>query len=291
MPDKEINKLLNKADDLFEKSYSTTELNILRGYKKALDEIRLKISNEFEKYGNTPSITDLRRLNRLDALEQQITKIIATAQRPMINKIASEIKNTFTESYTNTGFAIKTGTGVDFGFTIIPKESIKYAMEDSLWLDALKDSNSKLLTDTKRELENYLRLNAREDIASGLAQGKPYSVVTTAIKNRFDIAATRAKIITFTEMHKSHSKGRLEGIKKAQESGDRLGIKVKKIWKHNAVGQPRPDHVKMDNKPANEKGIFILPDNTKTEPPGLTGVAKHDISCHCSTVVSVEGLE
>lgn len=290
MSQKKVNKLLKKASKDFEKNYSLTESKLVLAYKRSLDEVRNKILVMYEKYGE-PTITEMNKFNRLVSLEQQITNEIRNLNRFVSNTTASQIKNTFVDSYYTTGFAFETGTGVNFGFTQLPQKSIEFAVSDNLWLDSLKNHNAKLLTDIKYELENTLRQNARQEIVSGLSQGKPYTEVAKSIKERFNVTAGRAKTITFTEMHKSYSKGRVEGINTATKSAERLGLKMIKVWRHNAVGVPREDHLEMDGVPADENGIFTLPDGTTTEAPGLTGIAEHDINCHCTVETELEGLD
>lgn len=44
----------------------------------------------------------------------------------------------------------------------------------------------------------------------------------------------------------------------------------------------------MNGKPVDNDGLFTLPDGVRTEAPGQTGVAEHDISCRCGVVVKAE---
>lgn len=281
-----IKKLLDKADIVFEKSYNATELSLLRVYKKVLADIRVKLESLYAEYG-LPTMTELRKFNRLTNLEKQLAEIIGLMQRTVINTTALAIKKQFKESYGSTTDAI--GSTLEINFTMLPQKSVEYVMRDNLWLDSMKNWNAKLLTDTKRELESALRTNAREEVASGLIEGKPYLTVAKAIKERFDITATRAKTIAFTEMHKSHSMGRLTGIDRANEAAKRLGIDTEKIWKHNHVGIPRPKHLAMDGKAADENGLFHV-DGESMQAPGLGEKPENNINCHCSAQFRVKGL-
>jgi hypothetical protein len=144
------------------------------------------------------------------------------------------------------------------------------------------------------ELENTLRTNARQEVVAGLAEGKPYSAVAKAITERFNIAASRAKTIAFTEMHKAQSKGRLEGITRAEESAGRLGIKTKKLWKHNDVGIPRLLHLAKDGVPAKD-GVWNINGVIMSAPGVVVGgdsskIAGEIIHCHCSAQFMVQGL-
>lgn len=288
MPNK-ISKILNQRQKAFARSQTTTEQRLLVAYKRSLDEIKKKIADLYEKYGE-PSITEVRKFNRLANLEKQIAEEINKLNRIVSNTTESSIKTVLGEGYYSAGFAIESGAGVNLGFNVLPKEAIKFAAEDNLWLDLLKNDNAELLTNIKFELELTLRQNARQEVISGLSQGKPYSEITKAIKDRFDITAGRAKRITATEMHKSYNKGRVEGINKATDAAKRLGLETVKVWRHNPGAKtPRSDHVAMDGVEAVD-GIFTLPDGTTTEAPGLTGDPAHDVFCGCTAEFEVKNL-
>jgi hypothetical protein len=288
-----LNKLLSQTDRIIEGIGSQTELTILRGYKKALRDIEQQLEDMLSKYNGNPTITELRKFKRLDALEKQITDIIGKMQRTEINLITSRTKDILLESFDRTGFAIKTATGINFDFGRVPEQSIDFVLRYNRWSDRLKQHNAKLVTDILDENEKYLRTNASQEVASGLVQGKSYGQVISSIKDRFDVTSGRAKMITYDQMHAGHMAGRNDGINKALSSAKRLGLKAKKVWKHNGAKEPRPDHILMGSESyeghyADENGIFTLPDGTKTEAPGLTGEARHDIACHCSTFFQLE---
>lgn len=287
-----IRDLLGKADDLFDKGYAKAELNVLRGYKKALNDIKLELSDMFEKYNGNPTITELRKFKRLDALEAKITKIIGNMQRVEINQIQFGIKDSMISSFDRTGFAISTGTGLDIAFGEIPKDSMDYILRYNRWDNRVKDWNAKLLTDILTENEQMLRANASLEVAGGLAQGKSYAAVTKAIKNRFDVTAGRAKAIAYDQMHAGHMAGRVEGINQATDAAKRLGVETEKIWRHNPGAKvPRPDHVQMDGTPADENGIFTLPSGVQGEAPGLMNDVGENVFCGCSALFQVKGLD
>lgn len=293
---KKLNQLLLKADGLFDKRYSITENNIINGYRRSLEEIKAKLSKMFEDYNGKPTITELRKFKRLDVLEKQITEIIAKMEHVQLNTISSNVKGSLIQSYDLTGAAFNTATGLDFAFTIVPKESIDFVLRYNRWPDLIKNDNAKLLTSVLSENEKYLRANASQEVAGGLAQGKSYAKVIKSISERFDITRTRATAITYDQMHSAQMAGRNEGIKSASAAAERLGLEFEKIWVHNNIRKrPRPDHVLMGKEGykghvADKKGIFTLPDGTKTEAPGLTGNPKHDIFCACSCLFQIKGL-
>lgn len=285
----EIRRLLTKADDALETESAKIERRLLIAYRKALDDVQAQIARLYEST-NTPTLTEMRKFNRLSKIEDQIVVTLRELTKVTVNATHAGVRASFLRSYEDTARALELGTGINLQFDRVPAAAIEYAMSDDLWLDALKQHNGRLLSDVRRELEFTLRQNAREEVASGLAQGKPYSKVAKAIEERFAVTAGRARTITFTEMHKSHSRGRLEGIKRGEKAADLLGIKVYRVWKHNPVGEPRPSHLAADGQRAGEDGLFHV-GGEGLEAPGLGRDPANNISCHCNVQVEIEGLE
>jgi hypothetical protein len=283
----EIRGLLNEADREFEKAAGLVEKRLLQIYRKALDNVKAEISKVFEGE-DLPTITQARKYNRLITIEKNIISEIRTLNGFAIATTKTAINQALIDSYESTKSILKT-TGIDFTFVPLNKAGIEYITEDNLWLDALKNRNAELLTNTKRVFETALRTNAREEVASGLIEGKSYASVAKAIEERFNISATRARTISFTEMHRGHSAGRVAGIKQARGAADELGIKVKAIWKHNNIGVARPSHLAMNGKPSDSNGLFHI-DGFTTEGPGLFGEPSEDINCHCNAQIQVEGI-
>ena len=115
----------------------------------------------------------------------------------------------------------------------------------------------------------------------------PDSEITTALQERFGIAATRAKTITFTEMHKSFNRGRVEGILRGAEAGDKLGIKTMKVWYHHDVGVPREDHWEYDGTAVEPDEMFNV-GGEELEAPGLGSDPANNINCHCTAQLELD---
>lgn len=289
MPNK-INKILSQRQRVYEGLERLADKDISIAYKRASEAVKNKIAELFEKY-EYPTETELRKFGRINKLKAAIR-----AEINKVNRIASNVTNSYkkkslVEGYYSSGYAFEVGTGINLNFKILPEKSIKFAMEDNTWLEALRNRNSELATNINFELETMLRQNARQEIIEGLEEGKPYNKIAKEISERFNITRGRSSVIARTEMHKAHSKGRVEGINTATESAKRLGLVTQKVWRHNGAKEPRPDHVQMDGVPADENGVFTLPDGTTTEAPGLTGLPGHDINCSCSAEFEILGLD
>lgn len=289
-----IQKLLDDADAMLLRTQGVTEQRLLQAYRKTLDEVQGTIAKVFAGNEN-PTITEMRKLGRLASIEKQIAAEIKALTQIAVNVTDQGTKKAFMKSYTDTGAALELGTGMSLGFDKLPTDAIRYEITDNLWLDALNNSSGKLLSDVKREFETTLRTNARQEVTAGLAQGKSYREVAKAIKGRFDVAATRARMITFTEMHKGHSAGRLVGILKGSDAAGRIGLESVKVWKHNGIGDPRPGHLAADGQEVGTKEAFVVQAEKggtfSTEAPGLSGLPEEDIYCHCSAQFQIKGLD
>jgi hypothetical protein len=285
-----LNKLLKERQRAYERLEAIAQKNVNVAYKNALNSVRKNVAAIYEKF-EVPTENDLRKYNRLASFEKQVKDEIKELDKVISNITAANIKKAVKEGYLSAGYSFESGIGVRLNFKLMPVKSMEFALKDNLWLDSLKLNNGKLMSDIKREFETTLRQNARQEIVQGLEQGKPYTKIAKAIKERFNVSASRSRLITRTEMHKSHSFGRVEGITTATDSAKRLGLVTQKVWRHNGAKEPRPDHVQMDGEPADENGVFTLPDRTTTEAPGLTGLAKHDINCSCSAEFEVLNLD
>jgi uncharacterized protein with gpF-like domain len=115
--------------------------------------------------------------------------------------------------------------------------------------------------------------------------------VAKNIEERFNVAATRARTIAFTEMHKSQSKGRVEGILKGGKAAEGLGMKALKVWRHNDVAvEPRPNHVAYDGTAvAIDKPFHVGGEDL--EGPGLGADPANNINCSCTAQFEIQGLE
>lgn len=290
MPIKEINKALRTNFKELDRAYLNTlesiDARLLAAYKTTLEKIGVEIQSVYAKFGTTPSITEVRKFNRLVVIEKQISDEIVELDRTVRNVISSQIKTAVIESYSSTVNGINQGFLFEFTSAELNKEGMKRFLTDTLWSDSMKNNSGDLLSKVKRDFETVLRANSREEIIAGVAEGKSYLSIMKDLQGRFEISANRAKTIAFTETHKAHSYGRNDGITKAMEAAKEFGIQANKVWRHNSVGKPRPDHVEADGTPANQDGMFNV-GGEELAAPGLGSDPANNINCHCSAEFEV----
>jgi hypothetical protein len=263
------------------------ETRLINSYGKALDDVTAKIQEVYAKWGANPSITEVRKFNRLARIEQELQQRLEDLNKELNFMLGAQIKTAALTGYSSTLSNIESkGFGFDFGGLNLNEKGLKNFLSDTLWTDAMNNNAGTLWSDVKREFETVLRANSREEIISGVAQGKSYNDIRKALQDRFEVSASRAKKIAFTETHKAHSYGRNEGINSAMAEADKIGLKTAKVWRHNGAKEPRPDHVAADGTYADEKGMFNV-GGEEMQAPGLGSDPSNNIYCHCSAEFEV----
>lgn len=287
----QINRALKKNFRELDRAYlnllGSSDEKLTAIYQKVFEEIKTEIAKIYEKFGDKPTITQLRKYNRLINFEKQIADKIKELDKELRKYINTTIKETIINANEATGEIFNESFTVDFFKLGINKKQLEIYLSDNLWYDSIQKNNVDLWTSVKREFETVLRANAREEIIAGIMEGKSYRDVIKSIQERFDVSYNRAKTITFTEMHKAHIIGRNEGIKEAQEILKEAGMKGYKVWKHNTIGQPRPEHLEADGQKADEEGFFYV-GGERLEAPGLGTDPANNINCHCSVEFEVD---
>lgn len=287
MTDKEaadrIARLLAKADNNVGRLVSAMERELIQNYKQALDSIRLQIAKMVEKYGDKAQYADLVAYNRLTNIETAIAEELKVLQKSNVKIISSGIKDIYSQSFYQAGFAYETTIGAKLGFTLLSTKAIESSVLNSLdrigWPARLADHVQKL--------NNAIR----QEITQGLIQGKGYASIAKGIKDATDISAGKATLIARTEAHRVQSAGKILAFDKTKSAGEKLGIKLIKVWVATLDPRTRDHHRDMDGKEADEDGLFTFLNGAKVEGPGLTGIASEDINCRCTTITQIQGVE
>lgn len=274
---KRLADLLKKADTNAEKLIAAHEKALLKNYRASLREIKKKIADIFEKYGDDVQYSDLVSYNRLTNLELQIAGEIKKLTNGNISATTKAIKNIYSEQFYRTGFAIEQSLGARLGFGLLNPDVIKASVLNSLdritWPDRMKDHAQTFLKQIQSEL------------TQGLIQGEGYGKISKRIVDKTGINAGKVIRIVRTEGHRVQSAGSLLAYDKTLSAADRLGLKTTKVWIATLDNRTRDSHQKMDGVEANDKGLFTLPSGVTAEAPGLSGVAEEDINCRCTTMM------
>lgn len=275
-----LSALLNNADKAVDRSIGIYEKQIIHSYRNALEAIKKKIADMYEDYGEKVTYGEMNAYNRLAVLEGKIAEQLRELTGENIKLTRKSIKESFTESYYRTGEAMETGFNVKLGFGQLNPDVISAAILNPLdrikWPDRLKDH------------VNKLNQSIQEEISQGLIEGKGYAKITRGITNRTKICNHKAITIARTESGRAQSSARILAFEKSESAAKRLGIKTARVWVATNDGRTRDSHAEMDGQEANEKGKFVLPSGVETDGPRLSGIAKEDINCRCSSSLKLK---
>lgn len=277
-----IQILLATQDLINQRVFNKYRLSTLQAYKRALIEVRSLLAELYAKYGDNPRYQDLLKFNRLTALETQIKFVLDKAGVKFKTENKKAIKETFTNSYYQSGFAFEKSTGMNLGFYTISEKKVEAAILNK----------ADRITWINRATEHGKKMNQqiREKIAQGLIQGKGYSNIASEIKGVIEKTTGQLIRVIQTETHRVQSEGNLEAFNRVKEFGDELGFETKKIWVATLDSKTRPTHQELDGQPANEKGLFETSDGATAEAPGLFGIAEEDINCRCTISYEIDGM-
>lgn len=271
------------ADSKIEKLIAGYEKDLLRQYKRSLEEIKKLIAAIFEKYGDSVKYEDLIIYNRLNNLEREIADQVKLLANENIKTITRGLKSFYTENYYRTAYALESSLSVRLGFGVLNPKVVSAALLNPLdritWKGRLQ------------EHAQFFVKQIRQELTQGLIQGNGYGAIAKTIQEKTGLTATKVIRIVRTEGHRVQNAARIASFSKGEAAAQRLGIESVRTWIHSGnPREPRPDHQQMDGVEADDEGIFTLPDGTTTEGPGLTGIAEHDINCGCTTGLKFKNL-
>lgn len=274
---KQLAELLKKADTNADKLILQREIELVRAYKRALEEIKKKIAAIYEKYGDGVQYSDLVAYNRLTNLEQQIAEEVKKLTNENIKTTAKTLKDIFSEQYYLTGFAFEQSLGMRLGFGLLNPTVIDASVLNSLdrikWTDRMKV-----------HAQEYIK-QIRSELTQGLIQGEGYGKITKRIIDRTGINAGKVTRIVRTEGHRVQNAASLLAYDKTQVAADRLGLKTVKKWVATLDNRTRDTHQQMDGQEADAEGMFTFPGGAKTPAPGIQGPPEEIINCRCTTIM------
>lgn len=272
------------ADLAADKLTIAAEKELLKQYKVALDNIRKEIATVFEKYasGKVLSYADMNRGKRLAKLDELITKEVSQLSKKTLNTTDTVINAVYSDQYYRMVYAIERGTTLTVAMPILNRASIAAAVTNPFANVNWKASNAEHLTKLKKTVF--------DEFVQGVIQGKGYAETARAIKKRVEISATQAKTIVWTETHRVHTQGRLDGIRLGEMAAKRHNLVTYRVWDATLDGRTRLSHGAADGQKADKNGKFTI-SGILCDGPGLVGVASEDINCRCRVRFEIEGYE
>ena len=248
-------------------------------YASSLKNVKGQMASLYEKHGEL-TFSEMVKYNRMQQLEKNLTSELKDMGKKVKSVTSEAIKTGFEDSYYKTGFMFENHTGLNLGFSRIPKDQVNAILDDPF------DWKTKVVNNVTK-----LKANIKDVIAKGLIQGVSYPKMAMMLTKRMKMGANDSMRIIRTEGHRAQVKGRLHGIERTESAAERLGVKTKRKWSSTSDDRTRSSHVSMNGKFTDKNDMFTFPSGLKTEGPGLSGDPGEDINCRCQVQMIFEGYE
>ncbi len=169
---------------------------LLKVYKRNLDDVRGQIGNIYAKYtvDGVLNISSKQRYNVLLQLEKQLAKQMQELGETTENKTTDILTDVFQESYYKTAYTIDKGIELNASFAPLKKE----------FVEATVNAPIEGKTFSKRIWSNVddLAKRVRTDVEKALIQGQSVEKLARKIKSDYGSTAYQAKRLIVTETAK-----------------------------------------------------------------------------------------
>lgn len=275
-----MDSIQNLIDEVFAELTEEAQKELIRNYKKALDDLRKKIALIYEKYAQAGELTfaEMSKYNRYDELIRSIEKRLSelgVASKKITLGLAGDI---YQESYYRTAFFFEYSLQAKLGYGILNGDVIKAAVQNPI--------SGLTLNQTLEKNRAVIVLKIKQEITQGLIKGEPYSKMAARFKSALGGDVRKAITIAQTEAHRCQSLGTLASGQRA----DSKGVDIYKVWDATLDAKTRPSHQALDQKKVKIDEDFISPvTGAKGAGPGLMGNAADDINCRCALRHEIKG--
>lgn len=254
-----------------------TEDNVTKNYQQTLLAIKAQLVLVYEKYekNGVLSYAEMTKYRRLEKLFQNIKREIYN----LTSKNAAETKNLssaiYQEAYYRTEYMIEQLSKVILKISPIKQDVIDASVQNPM--------SGLTLDETLQKNRDHIMWLVKQVIIQGLILGLSYKQMADKLKSVFGGDAAKALRVVQTEAHRNREAATRAAAKRAQEQGVSFTVS----WVSVLDRRTRDQHSMMDGVQAKTKKdgtwFFTFPDGIKTEAPGLSGYAHHDVNCRCST--------
>lgn len=261
--DKEFLDLQKK----FERLLKSKEKGIVKNYAKSYKNLKKEMEKVYESYENsgTLSMDDLRKYNRLKAIETRTAKIIMSLygdnDKLIKNSLEEIIDKTWKGSLEALGASGEVPT-VKRSFNT--DELVHQAVAGRVWTERINHYGNNFIYDV------------HTIIRKGIEDGDTFTTMAKNLKTKYgeDIGNT-VRI------------ARTEGARVQAYTADKVmsevnkEVKLLKTWRTMEDKSVRHTHTLMEGKTVKFDEEFILPSGARCMYPKGTGVAAEDINCRC----------
>ena len=274
-----LNSKLSATDIAIEKMSKNTQKEIIKEFSRALKEMRSSLGLYYEKYSKDGVLTysEMAKYNRLKALNDELSKKLATVYKSNGKNIKGLLENVYNEAYLGAGYAIETEAMINLKFAMINMDTITASIENPI--------SGLTLSERLEKHRGDIIINIKSEVTQGLIRGEGYGKIAKRIKSKLDGDASKAIRVAQTETHRVLGDARETGFQKAQD----MGIELKKVWDATLDNKTRSSHQSLDGQVADKDGYFHI-DGYASKSPSNFSIAYLDISCRCSVRAEIDGL-
>lgn len=263
---KEIDKIIKKA-----------ETNVIKNYSKTLETLRNDIRKLYDKYEKDGilSMDQMVKYDRLKKFDNNILLKVSNLYKENSTFMDNTLRNIF--KYTR-----------DETIDIVQKKTEKSLIPIKKTLDIEKTVNEKMAGLHWTERMGYQRndciYKVQKTLKEGLAQGSSYGEMSKRLNEELNGKVIQPVRIIRTEGARVYQSTQIESLDKIAQKG----LQMTKKWVTANDERVRSQHREMDGIIVRYEEDFLLPDGTHTKAPHLTGVAEHDIHCRCIMTIDLQ---
>lgn len=286
---KRIEKKISRLDD-----WANREL--IKSYDSALNDIRAKLSELFERYQIEGELTRAQAAQflRLSNLEEELTTVV----RPYLLKNEELLKElsqvSFDRTFYETAWAIDQAAGVNLGWGQMNPNAVRAAVglvDDTSALGEVMgerevNRHKKVLDDAFHNYETDTRRWIGRQVTDGVIKGESVQKLAKRLnENALVHSRNSAMTIARTETLRASGLGNQVAYDQAAEKG----VRIRQVWDATLDSRTRPEHARMDGRVRNEEtGMFDTPWGSAPG-PRRSGIAGQDINCRCAVRPEIEG--
>ena len=255
------------AERALSRRVGATERELLGIYRGARNEVRSALSEAIERYAVDGVLTDaeMSKYGRMGKLEKELNQAIGKANGQAHRTTNRLIDSQFENAFAQRAAAIERAMGRGLPWGRFSQDAVRAAVESPLADIAFE----RLRTDSRQRI--------RRTLAQGMIRGDSYTDMAREIGQVINGSASDAVRIARTEAHRVQNVAATKTTEKLQD----MGIEIRKEWVAVEDDRTRDRHEAMNGELADSDGWFTLGDGTRTQAPGMSGEAHHDINCRC----------
>jgi len=263
------------------RDFSRNEIREIAGFDPDTSKESNTIGYGYDYDSSSEVSTDEKVLNKVDSKKSDLAEPVVKSKKTVdIFDIESLLQLVFEKN--KSSLLLETSNSYKGIYMTVMQDVLKDLGVDpskTSYMDSVNVfTNTKLAKKIKR-IDDVTRDGIRDELQKGIILEETLDELQERISKKFKEklgSAERIAVIALTESHSTindaiHETYVLAGIEEVE-------------WLHHPEESetPRDEHAAMDGTRVRMGEKFKLSDGSEVEIPGNSGIAKHDINCHCT---------